>query len=90
MFKSILLGQWHSLSEPSLEESPRVRLDFILFTGFELLDGDFLDETTICRFRNRLIDKKLFREINPQLENLALKVKNSSGSILDVRVEKIA
>ena len=87
MFKATLLGQWYSLSDPALEESLRVRLDFMLFTGFELLDGDVPDETTICRFRNRLIDKrldkKLFREINSQLENLGLKVKNSSGSILD-------
>ena len=87
MFKATLLGQWYSLSDPALEESLRVRLDFMLFTGFELLDGDVPDETTICRFRNRLIekrlDKKLFREINSQLENIRLKVKNSSGSILD-------
>ena len=87
MFKAILLGQWYSLSDPALEESLRVRLDFMLFTGFELLDGDVPDETTICRFRNRLIDKrldkKLFKEINSQLETLGLKVKNSSGSILD-------
>ena len=72
MFKATLLGQWYSLSDPALEESLRVRLDFMLFTGFELLDGDVPDETTICRFRNRLIDKrldkKLFREINSQLE----------------------
>ena len=54
MFKSILLGQWHSLSDPGLEQSLRVRLDFLQFTGFTL--GDNLpDETTFCRFRNKLI-----------------------------------
>jgi transposase, IS5 family len=30
MFKSVLLGQWHSLSDKQLEESLRVRLDFML------------------------------------------------------------
>jgi len=87
MFKAVLLGQWYSLSDPGLEEALSVRLDFMMFTGFELLSDDIPDETTLCRFRNRLIkkrlDKKLFLEINTQLENLGLKVKNSSGAILD-------
>jgi IS5 family transposase len=89
MFKSILLGQWYSLSDPALEEALSLRLDFMMFTGFELLK-DCPDETTLCRFRNRLIknrlDKKLFLEINSQLEKLGLKVKNSTGAILDATI----
>lgn len=89
MFKAILLGQWHSLSDPALEESLRVRLDFMMFTGFELSE-DIPDETTICRFRNKLIeknlDKKLFEEINSQLENLGLKVKNANGAVIDATI----
>jgi transposase, IS5 family len=89
MFKALLLSQWHSLSDPALEESLRVRLDFMVFTGFEFCE-DIPDETTICRFRNKLIekglDKKLFEEINSQLENLGLKIKNANGAVVDATI----
>ena len=89
MFKSILLGQWYSLSDPALEEALSLRIDFMMFTGFELLE-ECPDETTLCRFRNRLIenglDKKLFKEINIQLENLGLKVEKSKGAVLDATI----
>jgi len=93
MFKAILLGQWHSLSDPELEESLRVRLDFMLFTGFELGE-DLPDETTLCRFRNRLIakglDKPLFEAINRQLEKLGLKVKACDGAVVDATIVESA
>jgi len=89
MFKCLLLGQWYSLSDPELEEALCVRLDFMLFTGFELLEN-CPDETTICRFRNKLIDlgleEILFKEINLQLEDLGLKVKNCEGAVLDATI----
>lgn len=89
MFKALLLGQWYSLSDPALEEALCLRIDFMMFTGFELLE-DCPDETTLCRFRNRLIEmrleKKLFKEINHQLENLGLKIKNSQGAVLDATI----
>ncbi|EOB83980.1 hypothetical protein NM604_1996 [Neisseria meningitidis NM604] len=31
MFKAVLLGQWHSLSDPELEHSLITRIDFNLF-----------------------------------------------------------
>ena len=67
MFKCLLLQSWHSLSDLGLEQSLRVRLDFLQFTGFSV--GDKLpDETTFCRFRNKLIEgnkfDKLFNEVN--------------------------
>lgn len=34
MFRAILLGQWHSLSDPELERSLITRLDFIIFCQF--------------------------------------------------------
>ena len=71
MFKAILLGQWHNLSDPALEESLRIRVDFMLFTGFDINDS-LPDETTFCRFRNKLIERglidKLLLDINIQLE----------------------
>ena len=39
MFKSVLLGQWHGLSDAALEEALRVRLDFMVFTGFGVEAG---------------------------------------------------
>ena len=86
MFKAILIGQWYCLSDPALEEALSLRIDFMMFTGFELLEN-CPDETTLCRFRNRLIEKKLhkelFEEINFQLESFNLKIKESKGAILD-------
>jgi len=89
MFKSLLLGQWHSLSDPALEQSLRVRLDFLQFTGFSL--GDSLpDETTLCRFRNKLVKQgkfeSLFNEVNRQLEESGLKVKSASTAIVDATI----
>lgn len=91
MFKAVLLGQWHSLSDPGLEQSLRVRLDFLQFTGFTL--GDHLpDETTFCRFRNKLIKQDkleaLFNEINAQLEAMGLKVKSADTAIVDATIIK--
>ena len=42
MFKAILLGQWHSLSDPESEHALAVRADFLVFCDFddmELLDA---------------------------------------------------
>ena len=89
MFKAILLGQWHSLSDPALEEALRVRLDFILFTELEG-PNEVPDETTLCRFRNALIEKGLdeilFKAINQQLEQLGLKVEKAQGAVVDATV----
>jgi IS5 family transposase len=89
MFKAILLGQWHSLSDPALEESLMVRLDFMLFTGFDLTEK-LPDETTLCRYRNRLIEKKLHKkllnEINRQLEKMGVKVERAEGAVIDATI----
>lgn len=89
MFKAILLGQWHSLSDPALEQSLRTRLDFMLFTGFGL-EGQIPDETTLCRFRNKLFQsgraEKLFAEINRQLEVRGLSIRQAKGAIVDATV----
>ncbi len=89
MFKCLLLQSWHSLGDPGLEQSLRVRLDFLRFTGFSV--GDALpDETTFCRFRNKLIKsgkfEKLFSEVNKQLEGHGLKVKHADVAIVDATI----
>lgn len=89
MFKALLLGQWHSLSDPGLERSLRVRLDFMEFTGFSLSELP-PDETTLCRFRNKLVDLELmellFDEVNQQLEEHKLMVKKASAAIVDATI----
>lgn len=89
MFKAVLLAHWHQLSDQGLVDSLQVRLDFMLFTGFEL--GMTLpDESTICRFRNRLsdlqLDSLLFDEINAQLAEQGLVIKEASMAIIDATV----
>ena len=44
MFKAVLLGQWHSLSDPELEHNLITRIDFHLFCRF--------DEMTIPEHNN--------------------------------------
>lgn len=59
MFKLVLLGQWHGLSDTQLGHALKVRLDFMVFTSFEPGDGSFPDVTAICCFRIRLVTAKL-------------------------------
>ena len=53
MFRAILLGQWHSLSDPELECSLVTRLDFVLFYPFPD-ETQLPDHSTLSRFRNWL------------------------------------
>ena len=88
MFKAILLGQWHSLSDAELERSLKLRVDFILFTGFKI--GEMPDATTLCRFRNKLIEKKkyktLLKKVNQQLKENNLQVEVAEAAVIDATV----
>jgi len=91
MVKGLILQSWYSLSDSGLEESLRIRLDFMHFTGF---DGDVPDETTICRFRNLLVrnggQEKIFTEVNRQLQAHNLQVKATQGAVLDASLVRSA
>ena len=86
MFKCLLIGQWHGLSDPKLEESLRVRFDFMLFAGLDL-DCTVPDETTHCRFRNALVKAgaydALLAEVCRQIEGHGLKIKEAGAAIID-------
>jgi IS5 family transposase len=86
MLKLVLLGQWNSLSDEELEYAVKVRLDFISFCGFDISDK-VPDHSTICRFRNKLIERdlldKLLSEINNQLSENNLKVKKANLAVID-------
>lgn len=93
MFKALILAHWHQLSDRELIESLKVRLDFMVFTGFDL--GDELpDDSTICRFRNRLsdlgLDKELFNEINQQLAGHGLQILEAPTAVVDATVVESA
>lgn len=87
MFKALLLAQWYSLSDPELEDCLKDRLSFKQFVGLGIED-DVPDETTLCRFRNRLMEKrlleKLFYLVNEQLEGKGLFVKK--GTLVDASI----
>lgn len=87
MFKALLLAQWYSLSDPELEDCLKDRLSFKQFTGLGIEDN-VPDETTLCRFRNRLMGKnlleKLFYLVNEQLEKKGLFVKK--GTLIDASI----
>lgn len=89
MFKAILLGQWYNLSDRELERSLRVRIDFMLFTGLELGE-EFPDSSTLCRYRNKLIEKgldeKLFKNVNQQLEEIGLLIEKANGAVIDASI----
>jgi len=54
LFKCLLIGQWQGLSGPKLERALKVRVDFMIFCGFDV-HAPVADETTHCRFRNALV-----------------------------------
>lgn len=89
MFKLLLLQRWYGLSDPGLEEAVNDRISFIRFSGFSV-SSPLPDHSTICRFRNALLERnlfeKLFKEINAQLEERGILVRESNGAILDATI----
>ena len=84
LLRCLLLGVWHSLSDPALEKAIADRISFRRFAGLSLHDRT-PDHTTLWRFREELardgLVDALFAEINRQLEakNLILK----RGTLID-------
>ena len=86
LLKCLLIGQWHGLSDPKLEESLRVRFDCMLFAGLDL-HCTVPDETTHCRFRNALVKAGahdgLLAEVCRHIEGHGLKMKEADAAIID-------
>lgn len=84
MFKALLLQQWYRLSDAEAEEALNDRVSFRRFVGLSLEDAS-PDHTTICRFRNRLVEaglaEKLFAEFDQQLDARGLVLKR--GTMID-------
>ncbi|MFV0004556.1 transposase, partial [Neisseria meningitidis] len=92
MFKAVLLGQWHSLSDPELEHSLITRIDFNLFCRFDELS--IPDYSTLCRYRNWLAQddtlSELLKLINRQLTEKGLKVEKASAAVVDATIIQTA
>lgn len=92
MFKAVLLGQWHSLSDPELEHSLITRIDFYLFCGFDELN--IPDHSTLCRYRNWLAQNNILSGlldlINRQLTEKGLKVRKAEAAVIDATIIQTA
>ena len=92
MFRAVLLGQWHDLSDEELELVLRVRLDFQLFCDFTLSD-EVPDKSTLGLFRRKLESKGVLgaclKTVNLELERLGLKVQ-SGRMVIDSTIIKSA
>ena len=92
MFRAVLLGQWHSLSDPELEHSLITRIDFNLFCRFDELS--IPDYSTLCRYRNWLAQDNTLSEllelINRQLTEKGLKVEKASAAVIDATIIQTA
>ena len=84
MLKALLLQQCYVLSDADLEEAINDRVSFRKFLGLSL-EAPSPDHTTLCRFRNRLVEEqlseKLFAEFERQLEKRGLILKR--GTMID-------
>jgi IS5 family transposase len=84
MLKALLLQQCYALSDADLEEAINDRVSFRKFLGLSL-EAPSPDHTTLCRFRNRLVEaqlsEKLFAEFEHQLEKRGLILK--CGTMID-------
>lgn len=87
MFKVLLLQSLYGLSDAEMEEALGDRLSFRRFAGLALTDA-VPDHSTICRFRNLLVERalleKLFAELDRQLEKAGVILKR--GTMLDATV----
>ena len=92
MLKAVLLGQWHSLSDPELERCLATRLDFYFFCGFD--EVSLPDHSTLCRFRNWLAQDdtlaRLLELINCQLTQKGLKIEKASAAVIDATIIQTA
>ena len=93
LFKCLLIGQWHGLSDPKLEGALKVRLDFMIFCGLDL-HAPVSDETTHCRFRTALVKggvyDDLLVEVCAQIEAHGLKLKEAEAAIIDATLVESA
>ena len=84
MFKAVLLGQWHSLSDPELEHSLITRIDFNLFCRFDELrplQNFFSSNNRNLNKDFRLLGERNFAKVSGfMLQNLIFKLQKDGHS----------
>lgn len=87
MFKALLLQSLYGLSDAELEDALNDRLSFRRFVGLGLEEA-VPDHSTLCRFRNLLVEAKLldklFSELDKQLDAAGMILRR--GTMLDATV----
>ena len=84
MLGTLFLQAWYGLSDPMTEELIHDRISFRKFLGIKA-DDDIPDETTICNFRNALMEKGLFSRIFDVVQSLMIEkgLVVKEGTIVD-------
>jgi len=81
---TMFLQSWYGLSDPMAEELIHDRISFRKF--LDIKDEDNIpDETTICKFRKKLVDHNLFETIFIEVKNM-MNEKNlilNTGTLVD-------
>lgn len=89
MFKVLLLQSLYNLSDRKMDEALSDRISFLKFAGFFFKDYT-PSYSTICRFRNRLIqlglNKELFNITNDFL--ISNKLISKKGAVIDASIIK--
>ena len=84
MFKMLLLQYWYGLSDSGASQAAKDWLSAIHFIGLPF-ESSKPDASTICRFRNRLLEKGHYEHLlqlcNQQLEKRGILVKR--GAVVD-------
>lgn len=91
MLRALLVARWHGLSFPKLERALRVRLDFLLFCGFDP-DGKLPSASTLNRFNARLsadgVLDAMAAEVERQLHGNGLELCQAFGALTDLALLK--
>ena len=89
MFRAQLLARWYTLSYPKLAQALRVRLDFLLFCGFDD-NGKLPDASTLHRFNARLEKSGakiiMINEIERQLGCRGVVLLPVRGALLNIEI----
>lgn len=87
LVKALFLQMWYGLSDPELEEQILDRVSFMNFLGVRNR-SDIPDETTVCRFRGKLMElhaeKELFAYVQEMIDEHGLRI--NKGTIIDATI----
>lgn len=87
LIKALFLESWYGLSDPELEQQVLDRVSFQRFLGVKNRI-DIPDETTVCRFRLKLVElhaqEELFEVVQDMIDEHGLRV--NRGTIVDATI----